>query len=383
MRRLVVVAASLLAGSVAVLSLPAAPPAALRAGSADQPYSPAVAPASNEAALALKRIRVPQGLRADLFAAEPLLANPVCFCVDEHNRFYVAETFRLHDGVTDDRGHMDWLDDDLAARTVADRVALYRKHLKDKFATYAAEHDRVRLVEDTDGDGKADRSTVFADGFHSAESGIGAGLLARRGSVWYTCIPDLWLLRDTKGTGHADVRQSLQTGYGVHVSFIGHDLHGLRLGPDGKLYFSIGDRGFNVTTADRSVAYPDTGAVLRCNPDGSELEVVATGLRNPQELAFDQYGNLFTGDNNADHGDAARWVYVVDGGDSGWRMGYQYMRSPVDLGPWNAEKVWDTQDHNQAASIVPPIAHVGSGPAGLTYYPGVGLPERYNGHFLL
>src|SRR5262249_57866800 len=117
-------------------------------------------------------------------------------------------------------------------------------------------------------------------------------------------------------------------GYGVHVGFLGHDLHGLRMGPDGKLYFSIGDRGFNIQTEGRTVAYPDTGAVLRCNPDGSALEVVATGLRNPQELAFDQYGNLFTGDNNADHGDAARWVYVVDGGDSRWRMGYQYMNSP-------------------------------------------------------
>src|SRR5262249_31802229 len=212
--------------------------------------------------------------------------------IDEHNRFYVAETYRLHAGVTDDRGHMDWLDDDLASSTVADRVALYHKHLKDRFSTYEKEHDRVRLIEDTDGDGKADPSTVFADAFPSAASGIGAGLLARGGNVWYTCIPDLWLLRDTKGTGHADVRRSLHTGYGVHVGFLGHDLHGLRMGPDGKLYFSIGDRGFNIQTEGRTVAYPDTGAVLRCNPDGSGLEVVATGLRNPQELAFDQYGNL-------------------------------------------------------------------------------------------
>src|SRR5579884_1508140 len=368
MRRTLVLAALLIVGGAGVSSLLSSPPEAVPAD-AGKPYAPTVAPASNEAALAMKRIRIPQGLRIDLFAAEPLLANPVCFCIDEHNRFYVAETFRLHAGVTDDRGHMNWLDDDLAYRTVADRVALYHKYLKGKFDTYAVEQDRVRLIEDTDGDGKADRSTVFADGFHRAEDGIGAGLLARRGSVWYTCIPDLWLLRDTKGTGHADFRKSLQTGYGVHVSFIGHDLHGLRMGPDGKLYFSIGDRGFNVRTDGRTVASPDTGAVLRCNLDGSELEVVATGLRNPQELAFDDHGNLFTGDNNADHGDAARWVYVVEGGDSGWRMGYQYMTSPTALGPWNAEKVWDTQDHNQAAYIVPPIAHVGSGPAGLVYYP--------------
>jgi quinoprotein glucose dehydrogenase len=383
MRKILVVPAAVVAGGIAVLFLASSGPTGARGGDAPKPYSPTVAAASNEATLALQRIRVPQGLKIDLFAAEPLLANPVCFCVDEKNRFYVAETFRLHAGVTDDRNHMDWLDDDLACRTVEDRRAMLQKHLKEQFGTFETEHDRVRLIEDTDGDGKADRSTVFADGFRHAEEGIGAGLLARQGSVWYTCIPDLWLLRDTKGTGRADVRKSLQHGYGVHTSFIGHDLHGLRMGPDGKLYFSLGDRGLNVTVEGRTLAYPDTGAVLRCNPDGSELEVVATGLRNPQELAFDQYGNLFTGDNNADHGDKARLVYVVEGGDSGWRMGYQYMEIPVALGPWNAEKMWHTPWDGQAAYLVPPVAHVADGPAGFTYYPGIGLPERYQGHFFL
>src|SRR5436853_23306 len=81
-----------------------------------------------------------------------------------------------------------------------------------------------------------------ADGFNRAEDGLGSGVLARNGKVWYTCIPDLWLLQDTKGTGRADIKKSLHTGYGVHVSFIGHDMHGLRMGPDGKIYYSIGDR---------------------------------------------------------------------------------------------------------------------------------------------
>ncbi len=290
-----------------------------------KPYNPNVKPASDEGVKAMKGFRMPGGVSVSLWAAEPLLANPVSFCFDERGRCFVAETFRIQRGVTDNRGHMDWLDDDLASRTVEDRVAMYRKHLKDKFATYETEHDRVRLLEDTTGKGVADKSTVFADGFHHAADGIGAGVLARKGNVYYTCIPDLWQLRDRKGTGKADVKKSLATGFGVHVAFYGHDLHGLRMGPDGRLYFSIGDRGFNVKTKEgKHLFNPDSGAVLRCEPDGSNLEIVHIGLRNPQELAFDQYGNLFTVDNNSDSGDKARLVQIVEGGDSGWRTGYQY-----------------------------------------------------------
>lgn len=347
-------------------------------------YSPLVQGPSNEAMLALKRIRVPRGMKVDLFAAEPLLANPVCFCTDEHGRFYVAETFRIHSGVEDLRDHMDWLDDDLASRTVEDRIALYKKHLGSAAVNYTREHERIRLLEDTKGSGKADRSTVFADDFHDIADGIGAGLLARQGRVWYACIPNLWLLSDSKGSGRADCRRVLHTGYGVHISFYGHDLHGLRFGPDGKLYFSIGDRGLNVHTGAWAASNPNSGAVLRCNPDGSELEIFATGLRNPQELAFDEYGNLFTGDNNADHGDKARLVYVVEGGDSGWRGAYQYVQNPAWLGPWNAEKLWHMPWEGQAAYIVPPVAHIASGPAGFTYHPGAALlPERYREHFFL
>src|SRR5947209_4730486 len=167
---------------------------------------------------------------------------------------------------------------------------------------------RIRVPQGT-------KATVYADGFNTPEAGIGAGLLARHGKVWYTCIPDLWLLADTKGTGKADYRKSLHYGFGVHTAYLGHDCHGLRMGPDGRIYFSMGDRGLHVETAGKVVSNPDSGAVLRCDPDGSNLEIVAVGLRNPQELAFDQYGNLFTGDNNADGGDAARLVYNVEGGD--------------------------------------------------------------------
>jgi quinoprotein glucose dehydrogenase len=350
-----------------------------------KPFAPKIAAASDEPRQAMARISVPAGMKIELFAAEPLLANPVAFCFDEKGRCYVAETFRIKQGVTDNRNHMSWLNDDLASRTVADRIAMYRKYLKEKFSTYEIAHDRVRRLEDTNGAGVADHATVFADGFHQAADGIGAGVLARQGNVYYTCIPNLWLLKDTNGTGKATSRRALSTGYGVHVSFYGHDLHGLRMGPDGRLYFSIGDRGLNVRTEDgRTLVYPDTGAVLRCEPDGSDLEVFAMGLRNPQKLAFDEFGNLFTGDNNSDSGDKARVVYVVDGSDSGWRIGYQYPTSLSDRGPWNAERLWHLPHADQPAYIVPPIAHLADGPSGFTYNPGAAaLPERYDGHFFL
>jgi quinoprotein glucose dehydrogenase len=353
---------------------------------ADEPastYNPRIAPASAEAERAIKRFRAPEGLKVELFAAEPMLANPVAFCVDERNRFYVAETFRLNAGVTDTRGHMNWLDDDMACRTVADRVAMYRKYLGAEFAKFGLEHDRVRLIEDRDGDGKADHSTVFADGFHDPAVGLGAGLLARKGDVFYTNVPDLWKLRDDDRDGRADVRTALHTGYGVHVGFIGHDLHGLRMGPDGRLYFSIGDRGLNVVAGKKKLFLPDTGAVLRCEPDGSDLEIYATGLRNPQELAFDELGNLFTVDNNSDSGDRARLVHIVEGGDSGWRIGYQFIEQPTSRGPWNAEKLWHPRPENQAAYMLPPLANFSDGPSGLTYDPGTGLPDRFRRHFFL
>src|SRR5260370_28779765 len=135
------------------LLLPA--PAALAAD--EKPYTPNVAKASDEPARAAKTIRVPKGMTIDAWAAEPLLANPVVFAIDHKNRFYVAETFRLHQGVTDIRGIMSWLDDDLACRTVDDRLAMMKRRLGKKFDDYAIHHERIRLLEDTKGTGKADR----------------------------------------------------------------------------------------------------------------------------------------------------------------------------------------------------------------------------------
>ena len=182
---------------------------------------------------------------------------------------------------------------------------------------------------------------------------------------FYACIPDLWRLRDRDGDGAAEERDRLSSGYGVHVALLGHDLHGLTLGPDGRLWFSIGDCGFHVEQDGRVLDLPHCGAVLRCELDGSGLEVVHTGLRNPQELVFDDRGDLFTGDNNSDGGDRARWVQIVEGADSGWRFYYQYVTAPVLRGPWNDEELWKPHHDGQPAYILPPIANLADGPAGL------------------
>ncbi|MCC6405654.1 MAG: HEAT repeat domain-containing protein [Planctomycetes bacterium] len=345
-------------------------------------YAPKVEEASDETRTAVDKLELADGLSATLWAAEPMLANPVCLYMTNQGDLYVAETFRHYAGVTDMRDHMDWLDDELAARSVADRVEMFKRRADD-FGWFTKDSDRIRLLRDVDRDGRADVSVVFADQFFDPASGIGAGLLERRGDVYFTNIPDLWRLRDQDKNGRADVQEKLSTGYGVHVAYLGHDLHGLRIGPDGKLYFSCGDRGLRVETPNGVIDAGATGAVLRCNLDGSDLELYATGLRNPQELAFDEYGNLFTGDNNSDGGDQARWVYVLPGSDSGWRFHYQHLTEPWLRGPWNDELLWKPHFAGQAAYVLPPVENVAHGPSGLTYHPGTGLDPSWKGRFFL
>ena len=114
---------------------------------AAETYSPKIAEKSNEGELAIHRLRVPTEMKADLWAAEPLLANPVAFCFDEQGRVFVAETFRQQKGVVDNRFYMHWLLDDLASQTVEDRLTFFKKHLGDEVRKFAVEHDRIRLLQ--------------------------------------------------------------------------------------------------------------------------------------------------------------------------------------------------------------------------------------------
>jgi len=349
-----------------------------------KPYEPHIAPASEEGLQALALFELPPGFRVELWAAEPLLANPVAFYPADSGEVYVCESFRLHKGVTDIREHMDWLDDDNASRTVEDEVAMFKKHLSPEgWAAILTERERVRLIRDVDGDGKADKAFVFDDRFGDPADGIGAGVLKWGRDVYLTNMPHLWRLRDEDGDDRADVHQSLAYGFGVHVQFLGHDLHGLAVGPDGYLYFSCGDRGFNVRTPEGVLESIDCGAVLRCELDGSKLEIYHTGLRNPQELAFDANGNLFTGDNNGDGGDQAKWIQIVRGADSGWRNGWQWVNEPTPRGFFNEDGLWKPHFDGQAAYLHAPVANIGDGPSGVCFNPGTGMPPEYDGHFFL
>ena len=319
--------------------------------------------------------------------------SPSAIGIDEEGNIYVVETHRFRYGVDDNRSREFWFLDDIASETTADRLAMYQRHADRVPMDYYTERSEVvRRHEDTNGDGSTDRTRVFADGFNDPLDGTASGVFAFEGAVYFACIPDLWMLRDTTGDGTADERHVIADGFGVRVSFSGHDMNGFALGPDGRIYGTIGDRGFTVETREgRRYSHPDLGAVFRFDVDGSNFEVMHIGLRNPKEIAFDWLGNPVSVDNDADMGDRARIVYLTEGGDSGWRMGHQTMSSfhrwiGLEERPqnrWMDEKMWHDRNTEQPLFMVPPVALLTSGPAGLTYHPGAGFCESERGRFLI
>ncbi|HEY9154169.1 MAG TPA: HEAT repeat domain-containing protein [Opitutaceae bacterium] len=345
---------------------------------------PVVDPASDAAEKAISHFKLPPELQAKLWAAEPMLADPVAMGFNEKGQLYIAETHRYRSSVLDIRSYMGMLEADLASRTIEDRSKLIHSVFgEDQAKQFAIESELVRVIEDRSGKGVADHSDVFATGFNSELDGIGAGVLARKGKIWYSNIPSLWLLESDPTGLHAVKRTELLRGFGVHFNYTGHDFHGLIFGPDGKIYMSIGDRGTHVVNREGKVVdVPDTGAVYRCDPDGSNFEIFATGLRNPQELAFDEHGNLFTGDNDCDYGDEERLENVVEGGDYGWRIGYQHNQM-VRGGPWMTDDLWKPRYPGEPAYLIPPICNIEDGPSGVAYYPGTGLTHDYAHTFFI
>lgn len=339
------------------------------------------------------------GLTRILVAREPLLKNPVSVTVDVDGTVYVTETARRKAADLDIREFTEWIHDDLSHTSVEEKQAFYEKQLDGKkYQNHASlkDHNKDGVVDvkdltaisekiirftDKDGDGVMDASDTFAENFNTEVTGIAAGVFAWRGDVFTTIAPDVWKLRDTDNDGKADKRESIAHGFGIHIAYAGHDMHGLTWGPDGRLYWSIGDKGTNVMSKEGKRWFaPNEGAVLRCYPDGTGFEIFARGLRNCQEFAFDDYGNMFGVDNDADlKGERERFVYITENSDTGWRCYYQYRKS--DYNPWMAESISVPTGPCQPAYITPPLASYGDGPAGFAYNPGTALNDRYKGSF--
>ena len=321
------------------------------------------------------------------------LTSPTAITFDDQGRIYIAETHRFHQGVEDDRDHLYWYLDDLASKKTTDRRALHEKW-NDKLPTTSLtqKSEVIRRLADTDGDGKLDESKVFADGYNDLLDGTAAGIFYYQGSLYFACIPKIQMLRDTNDDGIADERKTVEEGFGVRVSLSGHDLNGFTLGPDGRIYGTVGDRGLSFITKEGvSIDYPNEGAAFRFEPDGTGFEIFHTGLRNPKEIAFDALGNAFSVDNNSDQGDKARIVYLVEGGDSGWQMEHQAMHTfhrqiGLEERPpsrWMDEKMWELENPTQPAYMLPPSAHLTNGPSGLTSNPGAGFLASEAGRFLI
>jgi putative heme-binding domain-containing protein len=218
--------------------------------------------------------------------------------------------------------------------------------------------DEIRLIEDTNGDGYADKATVFAEGFNSIQ-----GLAYHDGTVYVMHAPHLTAVRDTKGTDKADERRELLTGLGLPPEkdqIRLHNANGVVAGHDGWLYLALGDRGCDVKRPEGDRLVYEGGGILRCRPDGRDLHVFATGLRNIYDVALDEELNVFVRDNENDGGDyKIRVCHSFFGADHGYP--YLYYERP-----------------NEA---LPPLADLGLGSsAGGACYLERQFPAEYRGN---
>jgi putative membrane-bound dehydrogenase-like protein len=299
-----------------------------------------------------RQLKPAPGLEATLWASEPMLVNPTNIDVDSRGRVWVTEglNYRLTRG-GNQRFH---------------RIE---------------EADRIKILEDTDGDGKADKVTVFADKIFPVPMGIAVEEHFGQDGKYQGCrvfignSPDLLVLEDTDGDDKADKRYPLLTGFGGIDS--DHGVHGMVLGLDGKLYFTHGDgccsvqhdhseRQQNFDVIDKSGRHVWTDQLantLRVNRDGTQFEIICDRQRNNYETCLSSFGNIFTSDNDDDGNRGCRVIWAMDGG----HYGYHTPGSPRHWG-------------EEVPGNVPKLVGTGNGsPCGIMLYEGELLPEEYHG----
>ncbi len=352
-------------------------------------------------------VTLAEGLDLTVWASDSLVSDPIAISVAPDGRIFYTRGSRQSDSEFDLRGHRNWTVNSVSFQSVEDR----RKFLRENFAPESEESRRflkdlngdgirdwqdlavtkeqVWYVQDSLGTGLADHARMYIEDFHEEITDVANGVEFANGEVFIGVGPDLWRTKDRDKNGIADDKESISHGYAIHVGFSGHGMSGVTLGPDGRIYWGIGDIGMNVVDKEgKNWKYPNQGVIVRSEPDGSNFEVFAAGVRNTHEFTFDEYGNLITCDNDGDHrGERERLVYLINGSDSGWRTNWQFGKytDPDNnrYKVWMDEKMSIPHWEGQAAYFLPPIQNYVNGPTGFVYNPGTALGEQWYNYFFV
>lgn len=305
---------------------------------------------------ALAGLTVAEGLQAQLFASEPMLTNPTNLTVDHKGRVWVCEAYNYRPEITG-----------------------YKPKEKG---------DRILILEDTNNDGKADKSTIFYQG---PELNAPIGIWVAGNKVIVSQSPYVWLFTDEDGDSKADRKEIIFQG--IEGAQHDHGVHAFVMGPDGKYYFNFGNEAKKLLDAKgnpiigkdgKQIDFSQykEGLVFRCNPDFTEFEVIGQNFRNNFEVAVDSYGTLWQSDNDDDGNRAVRINYVMEYGNygftseltgAGWRT---FRTNWEDSIP---ERHWHLND----PGVVPNLLHTGAGsPTGMLIYEGKLLPKVYHNQMI-
>ena len=316
-------------------------------------------PAEHSPEISLADLKVYDGLEVTLFASEPMFTNPTNLAIDARGRIWVCEAYN------------------------------YRNQLNPKNPE-KKEGDRIMILEDTDGDGKADKSKVFYQG-PDVNAALGISLLGNK--IIISCSPNVFVFTDENGD---DVPEKKEVFFkGVQGVQHDHGMHSFIFGPDGKLYFNFGNegksllnpagdtvvdvRGRKVVTNGRPFR---EGLVMRCDVDGKNVEVLAHNFRNNYEVTIDPFGTIWQSDNDDDGNKGTRINYVMEGGNYGYKdemTGASWSERRTNIEKEIPLRHWHLND----PGVVPNLLQTGSGsPTGITIYEGTLLPEVFRGQMV-
>lgn len=317
---------------------------------------------------------LPEGLEATLWAESPQIFNPTNMDVDKEGRVWVLEAVDYRNFNNPPESHL----------------------------THP-QGERIVVLEDTDGDGRADTSSTFVQD-EDLVAPLGIGVIGNK--VYVSASPNLFVYTDTDGDLKSDKRETFLTGFGG----LDHDhgLHAVAAGPGGRLHFTAGNAGPHIVT-DQSgwtlragsiysggTPYMEdnqpglesddgkvwTGGInLRIKPDGTGLEVLAHNFRNTYELAIDSYGAVWNNDNDDDGNASTRVLYAMRGGNTGYfsREGSRTWQADQRPGQGTFTAHW----HQEDPGVIPAGDQTGPGaPTGIVRYEGDQLGEEYQGLLL-